>query len=130
MLRILFRKFSQATRHRRIRNISVQTISNIVIRMSGEKETFIYKDIHRYTYEGSVFFDGKPIVITVHAIKRARERDIAFPDQIYKTIRNGKARRFAKKGVKFVMRTKTGTIICIGEDVGHAIIIKTVERGN
>ena len=127
---ICFRKFSQVTRHRRIRNISVQTINNIVISMRNEKETFIYKDIHRYTYAEDVFFEGKPVIITVHAIKRARERDIAFPDQVYSTLRSGKARRFAKKGVKFVMRSKTGTIICVGEDVGHAIIIKTVERGN
>jgi len=98
--------------------------------MKDEKEMFIYKDIHRYTCDGDVFFDGKPILITIHAIKRARERDIAFPDQVYTTLRCGKTERFAKNRIKFIMRSKRGSIICIGEDIGHAIIIKTVERGN
>ena len=102
----------------------------IVISVHDEKETFICGDIHRYTCSGDIFFNGKPVIITVHAIKRARERDIAFPDQVYNTLRNGKVRRFAKNGVKFIMRSKTGTIICVGEDIGHAIMIKTVERGN
>ena len=101
-----------------------------VIRMEEHKESFIYKDIHRYTCEEDIFFDEKPIVITVHAIKRALERSVAFPDQVYATLRKGKAKRFGKNNVKFTLRTKSGTIICVGEDVGYAILIKTVERGN
>ena len=61
---------------------------------------------------------------------RAREREIAFPDHVYGVIRTGKVRRFGKNGIKFVSKSKKGAIICIGEDLGYAIIIKTIERGN
>jgi len=77
-----------------------------------------------------IFFDGKPIIIKVHAIKRARERDIAFPDQVYSVLNTGKVYRFGKHSIKFVCRSKKGSIICVGEDIGDAIIIKTIERGN
>ncbi|MBN1502294.1 hypothetical protein JW930_02015 [Candidatus Woesearchaeota archaeon] len=77
-----------------------------------------------------IHFDGKPIVIKVHAVKRARERDIAFPDQVYSAIQTGKVVRFGKNMIKFVKRSKKGSIVCIGEDLGHSIIIKTIERGN
>lgn len=98
--------------------------------MAGKNERIKYKDIHVYTQDGDVFFDGKPIVITTHAVKRALERGVAYPDQVYNTLRCGKVIRFAKNGVRFVLRTKQGSIICVGEDVGHAILIKTVERGS
>jgi len=106
--------------------------------MAGEKEKFIYKDIHRYTYDPEsqgqddreISLNGKPIVISVHAIKRALEREIAFPDQVYSVLRTGKVSRFGKNRIRFVKRSGNGSIICIGEDVGQAIIIKTVERGN
>ena len=40
-------------------------------------------------------------------------------------------KKFGEHGIKFISRSKKGgSIICIGEDVGHAIIIKTIERGN
>ena len=40
-------------------------------------------------------------------------------------------KRFGKNGVKFIgKRSKKGSVICIGEDLGYAIIIKTIERGN
>jgi len=74
-------------------------------------------------------FDGKPIFISSHAIKRAREREIAYPDQVYGVLQTGKVKRFAKNMVKFVKKSRQGSIICIGEDLGHAIIIKTIERG-
>tara|TARA_Y100000310_G_scaffold322535_1_gene381679 strand:- start:2747 stop:2989 length:243 start_codon:yes stop_codon:yes gene_type:complete len=77
-----------------------------------------------------VWFEGKPIFISVHAIKRAREREIAYPDHILTVLNTGKVIRFGKNMLKFVSRTKKGSIICVGEDLGHAIIIKTVERGN
>ena len=77
-----------------------------------------------------IYFQDKPIIIKVHAIKRARERNIAFPDQVYNVLQTGKVNRFGKHKIKFVKRSKEGSIICIGEDLGHAIIIKTVERGN
>jgi len=77
-----------------------------------------------------IYFQDKPIIIKVHAIKRARERNIAFPDQVYDVLQTGKVNRFGKHGIKFIKRSKRGSIICIGEDLGHAIIIKTIERGN
>ncbi len=79
---------------------------------------------------GDIYFDGKPIVIKVHAVKRARQREIAFPDQVYNAIQTGKVKRFGKNGIKFVKRSKDGSIVCVGEDLGYCIIIKTVERGN
>ena len=75
-------------------------------------------------------FQGKPIVIKVHAVKRAMEREIAFPDQVYDVLQAGKVKRFGKHGIKFVKRGKEGSIICVGEDLGYCIIIKTIERGN
>ena len=77
-----------------------------------------------------IYFEGKQIVIKVHAVKRARQREIAFPDQVYNAIQTGKAKRFGKNGIKFVKRSKEGSIVCVGEDLGYCIIIKTVERGN
>ncbi len=77
-----------------------------------------------------IHFLGKPIIISVHAIKRARERNVAYPDQVYRVLKTGKIERFGKNGLKFISKTKTGSIICIGEDIGQCIIIKTVERDN
>ena len=77
-----------------------------------------------------IYFEGKPIIIRVHAIKRARQREIAFPDQVYDVIQTDKAKRFGKNGIKFIKKGKNGSVICVGEDLGYAIIIKTVERGN
>ena len=88
--------------------------------------------IHGYTsiYTSGIYFQDKPVVIKVHAIKRARERQIAYPDQVYDVLQSGKAKRFGKNGIKFVKRSKDGSIICLGEDLGHCVIIKTIERGN
>ena len=77
-----------------------------------------------------IYFQGKQIIIKVHAIKRAREREIAFPDQVYDVLQTGKVKRFGKHGIKFVKKSKEGSTICVGEDLGHCIIIKTIERGN
>ena len=66
-----------------------------------------------------LYFDGKPIIIKVHAVKRAREREIAFPDHVYKVLQSGKVYRFGKHGIKFISNSKKGSII-----------IKTIERGN
>ncbi len=77
-----------------------------------------------------IYFEGKLVVIKVHAIKRAREREVAFPDQVYDVLQTGKVKRFGKHGIKFVKRSKEGSIICVGEDLGYCIIIKTIERGN
>lgn len=78
----------------------------------------------------SIFFQNKQVWVKTHAIKRARERDIIFPDMVYATILGGKVTRFGKNYFRFTKRYKQGTVICIGEDLGHAIIIKTVEWGN
>ncbi len=77
-----------------------------------------------------VYYQGKMLVITVHAVKRARERMIAYPDQVYAVLRSGRVEKFGKNGIKFIQRGKRGSVICVGEDVGQYIIIKTVERGN
>ena len=77
-----------------------------------------------------IYFEGKEVIIKVHAIKRARQRNIAFPDQVYEVLQTGKAKRFGKHGIKFVKKSKEGSIICVGEDLGYCIIIKTIERGN
>ncbi len=77
-----------------------------------------------------IYFEGKQIIIKVHAIKRARQREIAFPDQVYNAIQTGKVKRFGKNGIKFIKKSKEGSIICVGEDLGYCVIIKTVERGN
>jgi len=36
---------------------------------------------------GDIYFQGKPIIIKAHAIKRARQREIAFPDQVYDVLK-------------------------------------------
>mgnify|MGYP001602562135 CR=1 FL=1 len=78
-----------------------------------------------------VYFNKRQILIKPHAIKRAREWEIAFPDHVYKVLRTGKLERFGKNGVRFVgKKSKKGRVICVGEDLGQIIIIKTIERGN
>ena len=77
-----------------------------------------------------VYFEGKQIFIKTHAIKRARERQIIYPDDVYRILKTGKVKRFGKNGIKFISKSKKGSLICVGEDLGYAIIIKTVERGN
>lgn len=72
------------------------------------------------------YFQGKQIIVTVHAIKRAREKEVVYPDEVYMTLHTGKVKRFGKHGIIFVGRT----IICVGEDIGQVILIKTVERKN
>lgn len=66
-----------------------------------------------------------------HAIKRARQREIAYPDYVFSVIKTGKVIRFGKHSIKFISKSKKrGSVICVGEDVGDVIIIKTIERGN
>ena len=78
-----------------------------------------------------LYFQGKQIFIKTHAIKRARKREIAYPDHVYAVLKTGKLERFGKNGIRFIGRkSRKGSIICIGEDLGHIIIIKTIERGN
>ena len=77
-----------------------------------------------------LYHEGKQIIIKSHAIKRAREREIAFPDQVYDALMTGKIHRFGKHGIKWIKSSKEGSIICVGEEVGMYIIIKTIERGN
>jgi len=44
-------------------------------------------------------------------------------------LKAGKVERFGKNGMKFISKSKK-PIICVGEDLGQCIIIKTIERGN
>ena len=93
-------------------------------------EMFIYLYIHVDTLNKELYFQGKQIFIRSHAIKRARERHIAYPDHVYAVLKTGKVKRFGKHGIKFIRRSKKGSVICLGEDIGSVIIIKTIERGN
>ena len=77
-----------------------------------------------------VYFEGKPIFISIHAVKRAIERQIAYPDHVYTVLKTGRVERFGKHGIKFISKSKKGAVICIGEELGETIIIKTIERGN
>jgi len=77
-----------------------------------------------------IYFNQKPIIIRTHAIKRAREKGIAYPDRVYYVLKTGKVERYGKHGIKFIRQSEKGSIIYVGEDIGHAIIIKTIERGN
>ena len=54
----------------------------------------------------NLYVNGKQVIITVHAIKRAREREIAFPDQVYDVLKTGKIQRFGKNLLKFVKKVK------------------------
>ncbi len=73
-----------------------------------------------------LYAQNKQVIVSVHAVKRAREKNIAYPDQVYHAIKTGKVKRFGKHGIKFVCKS----IICVGEEIGQIILIKTIERGN
>ena len=45
---------------------------------------------------GEIVVNGKPVWISSHAIIRAREREIAYPDQVYNVLKTGKIERFGK----------------------------------
>ncbi|HLC62917.1 MAG TPA: hypothetical protein VJJ21_01215 [Candidatus Nanoarchaeia archaeon] len=77
-----------------------------------------------------VYLEGKQIFISVHAIKRAREKEVAYPDQVYQSLKHSKIKKFGKNYIRFTSKSKRGSIICIGEDLGQIILIKTIERGN
>ena len=77
-----------------------------------------------------IYFENKQIIIKHHAIRRAKERNIVFPEQVYSALRTGKVQRFAKNGIKFVKKTNKDSIICLGEETDNIIIIKTIMRGN
>lgn len=77
-----------------------------------------------------IYFQGKKVIITNHAARQAEEREIGYPDHVLTTIQTGKVERFGKHMLRFTNRTKEGSIVCVGQDVGYVIIIKTVERGN
>lgn len=83
-----------------------------------------------YILMDEIYFQGKQIFIKTHTIKRAREREIAYPNQVYYVLKTGKIKKFGKNGIKFIKKSEKGSIICIGEDLGQIIIIKTIERGN
>lgn len=87
----------------------------------------VYLCIFRNT---PLYYNRKEIVLTDHAIRRAFEREIAYPEQVYNVLRMGKVVKFGRRNLKFVKRSKKGSIICVGEEVGDLIVIKTIERGN
>ncbi len=77
-----------------------------------------------------IYFQGKNVFITKHAAKKAEERKIGYPDHVRTALYTGKVERFGKNLLRFTSRTKNGSVICIGEEIGQSIIIKTIERGN
>ena len=77
-----------------------------------------------------IYIQRKEIRFSLHAIIRAEERNIRFPELAYLVVNTGEIERFGKHGIKFRKRFKKGTIICIGIDLGECILIKTIERGN
>lgn len=77
-----------------------------------------------------ILIDNKPVWVSSHAIKKAEERGIAFPDRVYGVLKTGKMTRFGKNHIRIVKRSIKGSIVCIGVDKGEVIIIKTIERGN
>ena len=96
----------------------------------GQEKTKTYIQVSTWINMKELYFNKKPIIVKKHAIKRAREKDIAYPDHVYHVLKTGKVETFGKRGLKFIKRSEKGTIICVGEDIGDIIIIKTIERGN
>jgi ketopantoate hydroxymethyltransferase len=78
----------------------------------------------------SIHFQQKEVWVSTHAVKQARKSHIIYPDMVYATINGGTIKRFGKNCIKFFKKYKRGTVICVGEELSHAIIIKTVEWGN
>ena len=73
--------------------------------------------------------DNKEVFIKTHAVIRARQRCI-YPSMVYATLNGGEIKRFGKNLLKISKRYKKGKVVCIGEDIGSFIIIKTIEWGN
>lgn len=96
---------------------------------AARRKAYIHVDPCRYERK-QLYFGEKPIVILPHVFHRACLRNISYPDQVSDTIKTGRVYRFGKHGIKFVKRSPDGSIICVGEDLGASIIIKTIERGN
>ena len=67
------------------------------------------------------------LIFMQHALKRADERNINIY-LITKALHNGLIERFGKHGVKFILRGKKRTIICVGHIIGIEIKIFTVEE--
>ena len=77
-----------------------------------------------------IYFCDREIIIKMHVLKRAVERKMTVPEDILSTVKTGRIKRFGNNLIKFSKDAKEGTIICIGEEVGNCLIIKTIERGN
>lgn len=92
--------------------------------------TKVYIQVSTWINVEEIYFQNKLIIVKVHAIKRAREKGIAYPDHVYQVLKTGKVERYGKNNINFIRRSEKGSIICVGEDIGYAIIIKTIERGN
>ena len=88
----------------------------------------IYILVYPRRYVKRVHIDNKPVWISKHAVKQAEKRHISWPDQVYACLQTGKIVRFGKKMLRIIKRTKDGEIICIGEDLGQNIVIRTITR--
>ncbi|MFH1649735.1 MAG: hypothetical protein ABIA93_04255 [Candidatus Woesearchaeota archaeon] len=87
----------------------------------------IYKQVYPCRYCDS---EGRTVYFSNHAIKRAKRRDIAYPEQALRALHNGKRECLGKDGIRIVHKTSKGSIILIGTIRQDKLIIKTIERGN
>jgi len=72
-----------------------------------------------------LIFRNKYVKLSRHAIIRARQRNITA-DVIQATINGGKVNLFGKNLVRFSKKYKNKFLVCIGEDLGQIILIKTI----
>jgi len=70
----------------------------------------------------------KPIYLTKHAVQRGLRHNID-PQDFEKIIREGEKRREGRTKTRYILRTKSGTLIAICEELPDQIIIKTVTKG-
>jgi hypothetical protein len=76
-----------------------------------------------------LFIQGKEVVISTHAAVQAMRRRI-HPEMVEATVLGGVHKHFGKRVIKFIRPFKNRTVICVGDDEGLRIVIKTIEWGN
>lgn len=90
----------------------------------------VYKSLIYLVVSTCIYYNNKPVYVSTHAIIRARQRRITFPEHVEWVVRTGKMQRFGKCKIKFKKKTKRGSIICVGHESPNKILITTVEWGN
>ena len=77
--------------------------------------------------QNRLHINNKLVILSSHAIKQAIRRNI-HPLIVEATVNGGKIRKLGKNILKVSKRYKGGQVICVGEDVGSQIVIKTIMR--